>query len=380
MVRHHFTPCTNLDAAFERLRSVQFDPIAPVGCNHDLVLQARVAGYRVGDWQGYAYKQRKIYDGWDKMASLIPFEGWPLRRIFYDAQLYWFRHEVFEEHKEAIDAVLKELGDRGPLMPKEFEFQLKRHDWKGHWYGTSVTKQALRALWHSGMVMTSGRKNGQHLYDLTERVVPKHLFEQPRLPDPEAARELVLERHRAMGLLRPGASPEIWSGQMLAPHKKEAIERLAREGCIVPVEVEGMKAHATPNFLNLLDQPAPGKRVVFVAPLDPFMWDRKMTAHLFGFDYSWEIYTPLAKRKWGYYVLPILFGDKLIARAEFWCRRGVLELREWHTEAAGPGADFWKAFGPAAMRFMKYCRAETICVRDHIDPQVRDQFLAVTRA
>src|SRR5436190_17801839 len=98
-----------------------------------------------------------------------------------------------------------------------------------------------------------------------------------------------------------------------------------------------MQAHATPALFALLDQPSLKPRVVFVAPLDQFMWDRKMIAHLFNFDYTWEIYTPEAKRKWGYYVLPVLFGDALVARAEFWARDGILELREWHFEDGDPG-------------------------------------------
>src|SRR5437762_6367173 len=109
MVRHHFVPCASHMQAFNRLRSVQFDPIAPVGCNHDLVLQARVAGYKIGDWQKLAYEDRLIYDGWDKQASLVPFEGWPLRRLIYKIHLRWFEKKIFEEHKEAVDLVLKEI-------------------------------------------------------------------------------------------------------------------------------------------------------------------------------------------------------------------------------------------------------------------------------
>jgi uncharacterized protein len=206
-VRHHFSSCASQQDAFERLRSIQFDPIAPVGCNHDLVLQARVPGYKVGDWQKLAYEDRHIYDGWDKMASLVPFEGWPLRRIFYKLHRRGFEEKIFRDHKDAVDAVLKEITERGPLLPKHFEFQARKEEWKGSWFGPSVTKQTLRALWHSGMVMTAGRKNGQHLYDLTDRVVPDHVRNQPIVEDVDAQRELVLERHVAMGIVRPTAPP-----------------------------------------------------------------------------------------------------------------------------------------------------------------------------
>ncbi len=353
--------------AFARLRSIQFDPIAPVGCNHDLVLQARVAKYKIGDWQKTAYQDRLIYDGWDKMASLVPFEGWPLRRLMYKVHRRSFEERIFGDHKDAVDAILKEITERGPLMPKECEFQMRREEWKGSWFGPSVTKQTLRALWHSGLIMTSGRKSGQHIYDLTERVVPAHLFGEPLMSDDDALRELVMERHRAMGLLRPTASPEIWSNQVLNYGKKDAIAELVRRGEIVPVDVEGVRAHATPEFLALLDQPSLKPRVVFVAPLDQFMWDRKMIAHLFGFEYIWEIYTPEAKRRWGYYVLPVLFGDKLVARVEFYCRAGVLEIRRWLFEDGEPGAKFMVEFERALGQFMKYCSATSALV----DPSVK---------
>ncbi len=372
LVRHHFAPCAGQAAAFERLRSVQFDPLAPVGCNHDLVLQARVPGYKVGDWRKIAYEDRQVYDGWDKMASLVPFEGWPLRRHIYTVHRRWFEQKIFEDHKEAVKLILQEIADRGPLMPKECEFQQRREEWKQSWFGPSVTKQVLRALWHSGLIMTAGRKNGQHIYDLTERVVPSRLLNQPLLEAKDAVRELVLERHRAMGLVRPNAPPEVWSMQVLAYDKREALAELVQRGEIVPVEVEGVKAHATPDFLSLLDQPPLEPGVVFLAPLDQFMWDRKMIAHLFGFDYVWEVYVPEAKRRWGYYVLPVLFGDALVARAEFWCREGVLELRRWHFEPGDPGPRFFTELERSLRKFMNYGSASRIVVPGEIDPRIHD--------
>ena len=372
MVRHHFAPCAGQTEAFERLRSVQFDPIAPVGCNHDLVLQARVPGYRVGDWRKIAYEDRQVYDGWDKMASLVPFEGWPLRRHIYTVHRRWFEKKIFEDHKEAVDRILKEIADRGPLMPKECEFQQRKEEWKGSWFGPSVTKQVLRALWHSGLIMTAGRKNGQHIYDLTERVVPIRLLNQPLLEAKDAVRELVLERHRAMGIVRPAAPPEVWSNQVLSYGKRDAMAELVHKGELVPVEVEGVKAHTTPDFLALLDQTPQEPRVVFLAPLDQFMWDRKMIAHVFGFDYVWEIYVPEAKRRWGYYVLPVLFGDALVARAEFWCREGVLELRRWHFEPGDAGPRFFRELERSLGEFMNYCSATRIVVERNIDPRIRE--------
>lgn len=371
LVRHHFAPCASQEEVFERLRSIQFDPIAPVGCNHDLVLQARLGGYRIGDWQKLAYTDRHVYDGWDKMASLVPYTGWPLRRYMSKVSRRSFEERIFEGHKDAVEAVLKEITDRGPMMPKDFEFQQRREEWKGSWFGPSVTKQTLRALWHAGLLMTSGRKNGQHLYDLTERVVPENLRQQPELSDADSIRELVMERHHAMGLVRPSAPPEVWSYQVLMYDKREAQAELVARGEIIPVDVEGMKANATPAFLSLLDQPPLEPRVAFVAPLDQFMWDRKMVAHLFGFDYVWEIYTPEAKRRWGYYVLPVLFGNELVARVEFWSRECVLEVRRWHFEPGEVPDAFLDQLRIAIQAFMDYCSATELRVNAGIDARIR---------
>jgi hypothetical protein len=272
--------------------------------------------------------------------------------------------------------VLKEITERGPLMPRDFDFQQRKEEWKGSWFGPSVTKQTLRALWHTGMIMTSGRKNGQHIYDLTERIVPKPFLDAPTIDGRSARRELVLERHRALGIVRPSAPPEIWSYTLLHPTKMDSLAELLAQGAIVPVEVEGMKAHATPEFLDLLDQPSIKPRVVFIGPLDQFMWDRKMIAHVFGFDYVWEVYVPEKKRRWGYYVLPVLFGDELIARVEFYCRNGGLEIRQWHFQQADVSAKFLSELERSLRNFMKYCSAESVRAEKHIDKRIRDLTLS----
>jgi uncharacterized protein YcaQ len=138
------------------------------------------------------------------------------------------------------------------------------------------------------------------------------------------------------------------------------------------VDVEGVNAHATPDFLSMLDQPPLEPRVVFIAPLDQFMWDRKMIAHLFGFDYLWEVYVPEAKRRWGYYVLPVLFGEALVARAEFWRREGILEMRRWLFEPGDSGPMFFSELERSLGEFMNYCSATRIVVAGDIDSRVRD--------
>lgn len=377
MVSWHFRQ-TDLRGAFERLRSVQFDPIAPVGCNHDLVLQSRVPGYKIGDWQELAYAERFVYDGWDKQACLVPMEGWPLRRVFHDLHRPSFRR-IFDDHASAVDAVLAELRDRGPLVPKEFEFQERRDDWTGSWFGPNLTKQALRALWHTGEVMTTQRRGGQHVYDLTERVLPPELHASPKISFEESVKGLVLERHRAVGLLRPTASYEVWSFNKVGHIKKAAYDDACAAGTLVPVDVEGTLFYATPAFLNGVGQEPP-REVRFIAPLDQFMWDRKAISHLFGFEYIWEIYVPEPKRRWGYYVLPVLFGDSLVARVEFWCRNGMLEVRCWHWEAGVEPKEVVDGLTVAAERFFHFASVRDVTFARPVDPVVKGAFRAALKA
>jgi len=175
-----------------------------------------------------------------------------------------------------------------------------------------------------------------------------------------------------MGLIRPTAPYEVWSYSVLAPTKHALLKELVERGDLVPVEVEGVKAHATPAFLSLLDLPSLEQRVVFIAPLDQLMWDRKMVAHLFGFDYVWEIYMPEPKRRWGYYVLPVLYGDALVARVEFWSRDGVLEIRKWHDEPSDPGSGFHTELERSLRNLMHYCSAHQVVTAPGVNSKIRD--------
>lgn len=333
MAAFHFRP-TTMEGVFERHRSVQFDPLKPVGSNHDLVLQSRVKGYRIDDWQKIAYEKRKIYDGWDKQASLVPVELWPARRIFHQRYHAHF-NSTWRDHPEGVEAVLKEFEERGPMEPNQLIFQEHREEWRGTWFGPSVTKQIIRALWHTGRLMTVRRIKGRHVYDLTERVLPAHAYQAPERTETEMLRELVLDRHRAVGFLRPGAATEVWSLNRFP--KAALIADLVKSGDLVAVDVEGQRFHAVPAMLDLVSARLSREPKV-IAPLDPLMWDRKAVHFLWGFEYLWEVYVPESKRRWGYYVLPIMVGDQFVARADLFCRGGELEVRGWHWEP-GYGGD-----------------------------------------
>lgn len=379
LINHHFRPFTDVSDVFRHLKSIQFDPIAPIGCNHDLVLQSRLPNYKIGDWEYFAYQTRAIYDGWDKQASLIEFSGWTKRKFFNDLFRAQFETKIFKDHAQAVKQILSEIEKRGPLKPKDCEYQKRIEEWKGSWYGPSVAKQVLRALWHSGVLMTANRWKGQHQYDLTERVVPKQFQSEPHIA-PEESRVLVMkDRHEAMGLVRPNSPAEIWSYTAMLYTKKQILNELKARNEIVPVDIDGTLYHAGTTFFENLDTTSVPEEVRFIAPLDQLLWDRKMVAQVFDFEYSWEIYTPESKRRWGYYVLPILYGTDLVARVEFYCRQGVLEVRQFHWQDLAESRlehspSFSNAFQIAVDRLKHYSGAEEVSIRSHIPASAKKLF------
>ncbi|GEK46919.1 hypothetical protein HPA02_12020 [Bisbaumannia pacifica] len=334
LVRYHVPPAP-LATIVRRLGTIQFDPLAPVGTNPDLVLQARVPGYRRGDWLRAAYEQRLLVDGWDKQASLIqPGEWWaqaPFHRWFARR---WRKHGVDVDAPEAR-ALVEQVARHGPATSLELGDQRSDPALRGSWYGPKRSRHLLKALWDTGHLMTHHRVGGRHAYDLPERVLPREAREVDATPD-EALQRLVVRRVQAAGLLRPSADAAVW---MLPCPRAERDRRAARamaHGELIELDVEGTRYWATPAALSALDAapvPAGGGAVRFLAPLDPLMWDRGGVARLFGFDYVWEVYKPQAQRRWGYYVLPVLWGERFVARFDARCQQGVLTLLAWHWEA-----------------------------------------------
>lgn len=356
-----------LGEVFENLRSVQYDPLSPVGCNHDLVLQARIPKYRVGDWEKSAYRERAIYDGWDKQASLVPVDGWPLRRIIHRWHSGWF-DRISREYPSAIEAVLSELQAKGPMVPRDFEFQEHKPEWRGSWHGPNLTKHVLRALWHNGQIMTHSRKGNHHVYDLTERVLPEQILTAQRLSDEETVEELAFERVKALGLLRPSTPFEIWGIPQFYKSKRTALEGLLKKSRVLKVDIDGTQVVTTPEFMQFLDC-SPLDKATLIGPLDQLVWDRKLVRTLFDFEYLWEVYVPEAKRRWGYYVLPVLVGDDLVARGDFYCRNGVLEVRNWHWETKPVQRSKIRT---ALKSFMRYCGAQELGFAAHIEDKTKE--------
>jgi uncharacterized protein len=308
----------------ERLGSLQFDPLEVTGRNHDIVLAARIAGYRREWTDGLLYTDRWLNETYNKGLSLVPTAELPWYRITWDENRDDHDGAAFQDHAALVDELLGRIRRDGPLAATDVEPRATI-DW--YWRPTNQVRAILEALAEAGVLALARRDGNRRVYDLAERLFPPALL-ATRLDPEEQRRHKLLSRYRAHGLLGArGGQAEIWSGTGSAAERDARRAELVETGDLVPVEVEGVRG--TRYILGaerpILDGAVSDAStdvarddvgVAFLAPLDPLVWDRDLLRSLFEFDYVWEVYVPAARRRWGYYVLPILAGDRFVGRIE----------------------------------------------------------------
>ena len=241
----------------------------------------------------------------------------------------------------------------------------------------------MRSLWACGQLVTHHRKNGRHYYDLPERVIPAQYYQAQPLLDEEAFhRWIVQRRFQAAGLLRPNSDAAIWSGCGSRAQCTRAVMELAEAGQLVPVQVgkrteKAWTYYMPASALKLLDAPEPEPRLLFLGPLDSLLWDRKATLHLFNFDYVWEVYKPLEQRRWGYYVLPVFYKDRFVARMDARLENTTWNISRWWWEPdVTPDAEILAALRLAGQNFRYYLGADAVNVGESVDLAVRQALLA----
>ncbi len=312
----------------ERLGSLQFDPLEVTGRNHDLVLAARIAGYRRAWTDEHLYGSRALYETYNKGLSIVPTAELPWYRIGWDLHRTVHDGETFDEHAPLVEELLDRIRREGPLSSTDVE---PRAAIEWYWRPTNQVRAILEALAEAGILGLARREGNRRVYDLAERLFPESLLEW-RPPERDQRRHKLLSRYRAHGLLGRSGSAELWIGtapgvrkpdRPEVPTRGELLDELVEAGALVPVTVDGVggQRFVLSEEIPLLETAGrtgepetPG--VALLAPLDPFVWDRDFLRALYDFDYVWEVYVPAAKRRWGYYVLPILFGDRLVGRIE----------------------------------------------------------------
>ncbi len=326
----------------QRVGCVQFDPVNVIGWSPNLVLQARVRDYQPLWLEDLLYRERKLWDGWDKVQSIYPVEDYPffaLRRE-ENRRNPWLPHELAIQFQPDV---LELIRQRGAISSLDLS---ATHHIDG-WWGVPVRveRAALENLYNMGEIGIHHRVGTRRYFDLTERLLPAeiHAAKPPfeRLEDYHDWH--VLRRVGGMGLASPAAG-EAWGGVlgMKSSHRLASLHRLVERGDLMAVGIEKMVGKIL--FLRRRDwkawqeskevQTLPD-RVIFLPPLDNLLWQREVIRWLFNFDYIWEVYKPPANRRFGAYTLPVLLGEQFIARCDAVLERRskTLKIRGWWWEA-----------------------------------------------
>ena len=383
VARHFLAPARSLAGGldgvlevFRKLGSIQFDPIAVAGRNHDLVLHARVAEYDP-TWCDVLYERREISETTNKALSFIPMSEVPWFRSSSGRKGRQFHAAALAENATVAERVLERIRAEGPLASRDFEGEAgATKDWFG--MQENAVRSVLEAYTVAGMVGLARRDGNVRYYDLIERLLPADVLAQ-EVPVRDQLRHKLLSRYRAHGLLGAGGAGGTFARIADPRERNELRKELIELGALVPVDVEGVRG---PRFvlaeeLPLLQAPPEATpSVAFVAPFDSLLWDTALLASVFDFDFVWEGFFPPTKRRWGYYVLPILFGDRLVGRIEpridgDRARVEVLDIW-WEDGFDLDGADgFIDAMRDALSAYMRFAGAGNLDWAAHLDREQR---------
>ncbi len=318
----------DVEAGIRRLSCVQLDSISTVERSHRIVLGSRVGVYPERT-VSRLLKEGRVFEYWAHEACLLPVQDFPLFRWRMRGRGHWDSHErALGDHPEVAEHVLAEIRARGPLGSRHFEGPSGggMWDWK-------PAKRVLDSLWDRGDLSIAGRQGFQRLYDLTERVIPREVLEAPDPSEEEALRALVLRAVRARGALTESGIAEHYRLPGRTASVRPHVEALTAEGALRRLKVDdGGPAVLVAGEAPLLESVSAG--ATLLSPFDNLLWDRPFARRLFGFDHVMEIYKPAPQRVYGYYVLPLLRGDRIVGRADVKSDRaaGLLRLLTFHRE------------------------------------------------
>ena len=344
---------------------IQFDPVDVCGKNAELTLQSRVKGFKKSMLWELLYEDRKLVDYVDKELSIWPAKDWPYFASFRD---YSRRMgDTFEGMKELKKEATSYIKKNGPVcsdtLPIDGEIYWHSFiHWSGHWdKKSSAARSVLEQLYTDGELIIHHKKGSRKYYDLTKKHLPETILKEknPCRDEYEFISWRVLRRIGAVGLLWDKNSTAFLGIELKADLRKKVLSKLEADKKIKPVMVEGIKvpfyyrAEDDALMQEILAGSADLKpRMSFIAPLDPLLWDKALVKALWDFTYSWEIYTPASKRKYGYYTLPILYKDRFVGRIEAVPNRkeGVLNVNGLWWE---PGIRQTKALNSELERKLK---------------------------
>jgi uncharacterized protein len=378
VARHFLAPARALACGppavvevIRKLGSIQFDPIAVAGRNHDLMLHARVADYEPG-WCDALYERREIFETTNKALSFIPADEFPWYRFNAGRKGPRFHAAALADNAEVAQRVLERIQADGPLSSADFERESGRTK---NWFGLpeNAVRSVLEAYTVAGVMGLARRDGNVRYYDVIERLLPAKLLAQ-EVPEGEQLRHKLVSRHRAHGLLGAGGAGGTFA-RIADPDVRRALHKEAVErGELVPVEIEDLRGKRfvlADEVAELEAPPEPPPSVAFIAPFDSLLWDTALLAKLFDFDFVWEGFFKPEKRRWGYYVLPIVFGDRFVGRIEPRIERddGRVEVMgHWWEDGFAPRrADgFVEAMRDALRSYLRFAGADRLEWAPHL--------------
>ncbi|MBW8908114.1 MAG: YcaQ family DNA glycosylase [Mesorhizobium sp.] len=326
----------HLARVLSRTGLLQIDSVSAVVRAHYMPLYSRLGPYPLALLDNAAVtRKRTVFEYWAHEASFLPVETWPLmrwrmQRAEQGGEMYLGLAKWGRERTGMIDEIYKQVAERGPTAASDIE----GHKGNGGWWGWSEAKHAFEWLFWAGRITTAYRRGFERYYDLPERVLPQAVLDLPVPSVEDAHRELLRISARAHGVATYGDLRDYFR---LAPgDTKDRIEELVEMGELLPVSVEGWDRtaylHKDARFPRRIEARA------LLAPFDPVVFERSRSERLFNFRYRIEIYTPADKRQYGYYVLPFLLGDTIVARVDLKADRpaGVLRVHAAYAEPEAP--------------------------------------------
>jgi uncharacterized protein YcaQ len=295
---------------------IQFDPIDVCGKNAELVLQSRIQGFTKQMLYELLYEERKLIDFFDKNLAILPTADWPYFERIRQGYREWGRGR--DEVDNIAPQIKEMIRTKGIVSSKDIGFT-EKVDW--YWSSSKLARVALESLYFRGELIIHHKKGTNKYYALSQDYIPKELLEagEPYPRELDHLKWRILRRISAVGLLwnKPSdAWLNIWN--LKSQERNAAFEELLKEEELIELEVEGCKErlYCVRSDQELLRQTLEAgkekERTELIAPLDCMMWDRELV----NFDYKWEIYTPQEQRKYGYYVLPMIQGERFVARVE----------------------------------------------------------------
>ena len=320
------------DGAYAYVRQagcIQFDPVDVCGKNAELTLQSRVKNFKKTMLYDLLYEDRKLVDYADKELSIWSSEDWPYFSSYREKSRKLGR--TFKGLQKLERQAIEYIESNGPVssdsLPIEGEiYWHSSMHWSGNWHKKSqAARSVLEQLYTDGVLIIHHKKGSRKYYDLAGKYLPGPILdaENPCKNEEEFTAWRVLRRIGAVGLLWDKNSTAFLGIDINAEKRKMILESLTAQGKICSVAVQGIKqtfyylSGDDPLMGSIVDGSADLKpRMSFIAPLDPLMWDKSLILALWDYQYSWEIYTPADKRKYGYYTLPILSGDRFVGRIE----------------------------------------------------------------